>query len=76
MSLLNKEKFITDILITDYGGNITRCAAGLGLTRVYLHTYVQNSAARAGTKLITAVYKHCLRVERKPEIYLFPTQND
>lgn len=75
MSILSKEKFITEILIEDFQGNLTECAANLGISRGYLHVFLHSDKARAGHKLINAVYNYCKTSGRKPEMYFFREKN-
>ena len=67
MALLNREKFITDILIQDFKGNQTQCADELGISRGYLHEFLYNDKRNPGHKLINAIYEYCLRKEKSME---------
>lgn len=73
--MLNKEKFVVDILIGDCEGSQAVCAEKLGVSRGYLNLYLKSDEVKAGSKLLSGIYKYCIEHDRNPYHYLTTKDN-
>jgi len=68
---LNRENFIRDILEKKFNASFRLCAEAMGLKPNYLRDIVMNPDRGAGTKMLSCIYRYCMKNGLDPELYIF-----